>query len=71
MKEKDYQTIVSILCNDYDYKVVAKNLYSISLTPCHYYVGSSSLELIIKHGLTCSVRFNDDIGLLVLTIDKD
>lgn len=69
MKEKDYEAIVSILCEDYDYSVISENTDVVNLSPGHYYVGSGALELIIKHGLSCTVRFNfkDE---LVLSIDK-
>lgn len=69
MKEKDYQTVVFLLCEDYDYSVLYENQSVIELSPRHYYVGSGALELIIKHGLSCSVRFNYD-DKFVLTIDK-
>lgn len=69
MKEKDYETIVSILCSDYDYSVIKENDDVITISPRHSYVGSRALELLLEHGLSCCVRLNLD-GLLVVSIDK-
>lgn len=69
MKEKDYETIVSLLCSDYDYSVINENDDVITISPRYSYVGSRALELLFKHGLSCCVRLNLD-GLLVVSIDK-
>lgn len=69
MEEKDYKTIVSILCSDYDYSVISVDSKVVRLIPRHYYVGFGALQLVISHGLSCSVALHQD-GRLVLSIEK-